>query len=314
MHDAARTNRVAHRAEVTWEATMPETDALAAVLTALRDVLSESSDTHPGVLRRRLDRAVPPGVDTTRPLVHQVVAAAEEGVPDRLRRMPVVTSSAVVLVGEELARARGWSSPTALRVTRLWVAALGREEVVGPTPMGTASEPAATALPPVPSSEQPAAPVTVARTSWPPVPRGVLRTHTTTSTGQPVLGVAQGYAGMPLLVAWGLLAVLLVLAPLPVLVPAPGLVTPLCFLAAVGLATALRRGALVAGEDVVELVPYNRSMTRPRDEGRVSVPWSEVSLEPGTFSTVRLGSTRVQLGPGSRRFVDALGARVTGEG
>lgn len=282
-------------------------DALTTVLATDPEAVSR-----PGQLRQRLERTL--GAEQSgrlRPLVHQVVVAAEENLPGHLTGISPLTGQSLHQLSAELAAARGWNQATAQRVTQIWAHALGFGAISDRWPTGEpAPMPApvrladgATALP---SSATPHA------ATWPPVPRRLSKHHRTSSTGDPVVAAAWGYAGMPL---QAYIAIVLVVVALIVLafvltkVIVGGLVVVLVVLL---LRKAQRPGALLATAHGLEFVPYTVLASKPRDEGWFSAPWPLVTLDEGTFSVLQLDGRRVQLGPMNRAFARAAAAYAGG--
>ena len=299
---------------------------------ALRHVLGTSSDpARPGQLRMALtSRLGPEESHRLRALLHQVVIAAEENLPTALGRVSPLTTEALRRLSTELATARGWSEEAAERTTRVWVAALGREDLAHaawgpPAPArAPASRPApdtrhrvpldATVAPPValpsphpvrlataPTPAPAGDPPPVA--GWPQVPTQ-LAAHTHARSGEPARGVVLAYSGMNLLLCVVLVLLLLAGLIVPVMVwDVSGLLLPvLAMLLTSLLVRGLRRGALVASDGGLEFTPYDQLLRKPRPEGGFAAPWSEVSVSEGYVSVLRFAGHRVQVGPRNRAF------------
>ncbi|WP_159083490.1 hypothetical protein [Nocardioides terrigena] len=313
---------------------------------ALRFVLDSATDpTSPGRLRVDLvQRLGPEESHRLRALLHQVVTAAEENLPTALRRVNPLTPEVLRRLSAELAESRGWSGAAAERTTRVWVAALGRDDLAHapwpsppgasrpgvepppqPLPLGVTAAPpgmppanpgpanaARAAAPPV-RVAPPAPPASDSR--WPRTPKQ-LAAHTHDRSGQPARGVVLAYGGMNLALCVLLVLLLLTVLVIPVLVwDVSGLLLPVVgtLLASV-LVRSLGRGALVATDGGVEFTPYDQLMRHPRPEHGFAAPWSEVSVTEGFVSVVRLAGHRVQVGPRNRTFAQLAAAASGGRG
>lgn len=311
------------------------------MLAALRVAVATPADAdRPGLLRQRLAEALGPEDSVRlRRFVHQVVAASEENVPHDLRRINPLTSHSLQRLSHDLAAARGWTPEAAQRATQLWASALGfadlassswpRESLPSPpsVPSPGARPPlAATVLPdtppappcgpaptPVPAPPAAAAPMPAAGTPppWPPVPK-TFRQVTTNVAGEPALGVALAYAGMPLALCVALGVTMTVVLCLPILLvgAAGGILSIVAIAGGKLLVAGLRRGALVASVNGLEFTPYDVSLHKPRPEQAFGAVWSQVSVEPGSTSVVRMAGRRVQVGPRNKAFVAAAAARA----
>jgi hypothetical protein len=297
---------------------------------ALRHVLGASTDpARPGRLRMALAaRLGPEDSHRLRALLHQVVIAAEENLPTALRRISPLTTEALRRLSTELATARGWNEEAAERTTRVWVAALGREDLAHAAwgPSATVSRPApdthhpvpldVTVAPPGPSPARlapapPRAPHATSAgggppppgTGWPKAPTQ-LAAHTHARSGEPARGVVLAYSGMNLVLCVVLVLLLLTALLVPVVVwDVTGLLLPVVgMLLASLLVRGLRRGALVATDGGLEFTPYDQLLRKPRPEGGFAAPWPEVSVSEGYVSALHLAGHRVQVGPRNRAF------------
>lgn len=77
------------------------------------------------------------------------------------------------------------------------------------------------------------------------------------------------------------------------------------------LVARLRRGALVASASGLEFTPYDTSLRTPRPEQSFGAVWSQVSVEQGRVSVLRVAGRRVQVGPRNRAFA-ATAATMAG--
>lgn len=297
---------------------------------ALRSALTPDPTAvgRPGQLRQKIEAQL--GADDAarlRPLVHQVVAAAEENLPGYLTRIMPLTAQSLQKLSGELATARGWNDATARRVTQIWAHALGFSGVAEGWPSGSPAPTAAEGLtalpvdpalvspspvvaaPPSPSSApqvapQVALPATPQATPWP-TPRGRLaKRHPASSTGEPTLGVVRGYSGMSLQLYIAIVSAFVVLVGVSfvmfhVLVGA----LPILLLAFV-MRRALADGALVATAHGLEFTPYSPLGGKPKGPG-FAAPWSEVTVTDGAFSACDLAGRTVQVGPFNRQFTRA---------
>lgn len=306
----------------------------AAFVDALRTVLAGDSGaaTRPGQLRQKIDAALgPEQAAGLRPLVHQVVAAAEENLPGYLTRIMPLTARSLQQLSGELATARGWNDATAQRVTQIWACALGFGAVAEDWPQqqeppaapvaapahtaGQADRPTdATSLPPPPTENRAAGatppPVSSGTgTDWP-APSRLARGHAASRAGQPVLGATWAYAGMSLkvyLLIVGLVVALMVASfvAFHVLVGALPLLALAYF-----LRRAVARGLLVATASGLEFTAYTAFLSKPRADGGFSAAWSEVTVDEGAFTELRLAGRRLQVGPLSRQFARASAAHA----
>ncbi len=279
---------------------------------ALRRAATASSGAanRPGQLRQEVtallgaERAV-----AVRARLHRAVAGAEEHLPSTLVSLAPLTEATLARQAEELAARRGWTSTAASETVRDWAEALGLVTEPStparppePTP-APAPPPAPAAVPPPSPSPSPAA---QPATDWPPVRGTTLRLAL--QTGLPFRAAAHAYGGMPLRRFRLLVAALVVVAVVAAMVvpsAVPGranfLVSGLAGLAALGLSTRLRRGLLVATDEGLTFVGFDRRMLAP-DSERSSVPWAEVRVvdrgSGGLLSVgeVSLGRLRVQVG------------------
>ena len=121
----------------------PATD-FAALVRALQSSLTGTvADIRPGQLRLRLEQHLADDAQRLRPLVHQVVVAAEEHLPANLTRIAPLSVHSLQRLSGELAEARGWAPETARRATRIWASALGYDDVAAaPWPEPEEPEPA----------------------------------------------------------------------------------------------------------------------------------------------------------------------------
>ncbi len=293
------------------------------LVAALRSALTTGSGAaeRPGQLRLRLEEELDASEDTDagrlRRLVHQVVAAAEENLPANLTRIAPLTAESLRRLSSELADARGWSLDAAQRTTRIWAAALGFEELVASSWPRTPERPqpatpiSADVLEPTaaPPGQEPTPPPAKRPASWPPL-RKAVAAHSRSAAGEETLGAAQAYAGMSLPLFAGALVLLVLVLIAPVLfLDAVGLLLPVVGAAvAAVLVRFLGYGALVATRSGLEFTPYDGPMRKARPDRAYSASWSEVTVEPGYFSTVRFAGHRIQLGPRNRNFADALAA------
>lgn len=292
------------------------------MLAALRAAVQSPADAdRPGRLRRRLEEVLGPEESARlRRLVHQVVAASEENLPQDLRRITPLTPQSLQRLSDDLAQARGWSPEVARRTTHLWASALGFADLAAaswprdsrPRSGAVPVRGEATLLPP--GSDRPSTPSgphAAEPPRWPTPPRS-LASHTATRSGEPALGVALAYAGMSLPLCVAAVITLTVLLCLPfVLVGASGVLLPLLgVLGARLLVGRLGRGALVASDGGVEFVPYDVGLRKPLLDRAFAAPWSGVEVERGTVSVVRFDGRRVQVGPRNRGFADAVAGRA----
>jgi hypothetical protein len=107
----------------------------------LRRVLSESDDgwtKQPGVLRSRLNAAVGADATALRPRIHQLVVAADEKIPARLRSAGADPAS-IDELSSVLAAARGWTQEAARSTVVTWATALGLVDSVVHVPDLTAA-------------------------------------------------------------------------------------------------------------------------------------------------------------------------------
>lgn len=297
------------------------------MLAALRVAVATPADAgRPGRLRQRLEEALGPEDSVRmRRLVHQVVAASEENVPHDLRRINPLTSQSLQRLSQDLAAARGWSPEAAQRATQLWASALGFGDLASSSwprePSQTSSSVASAALsatllpeaPPVRPAPPgpPSPPPRAAAPAWPPIPR-TFRNHTANVAGEPALGVALGYAGMSLPLCVVLGVAMTVVLCLPILfLGTTGVLLPLLAIAGGKLLVArLRRGAVVASNLGLEFTPYDTSLRKPKPEQSFGAVWSQVSVEPGRVSVLRVAGRRIQVGPRNAAFVAAAAARA----
>ena len=128
--------------------------------------------------------------------------------------------------------------------------------------------------------------------------------------GEPALGVTLGYAGMSLPVCVALGVSMTVVLCLPILfLGTTGFLLPLLAVGGAKLLVArLRRGALVASALGLEFTPYDTTLRTPKPEQSFGAVWSQVSVEPGRVSVLRLAGRRVQVGPRNGAFVAAVAA------
>jgi hypothetical protein len=298
-----------------------------ALLEALRaTVAAAPTPLHPSQLRLLVEEAL--GPERSRDLrreIHQVVVAAEEHLPMRMTRISPLTASSLANLSSELAAARGWSPQTAERATRTWAAALGHdhlavtdwppaaqvEHVASRPPASTTPAVDETALPPQPT------PVVAGRDSrnsatevaWPKPNRRLRKVHERSTAGEPVLGVVQTYAGIPLPAFAAATAVVLIGLTVALVVTPPvgwAIAGAAGALAARGLTSAAKFGALAATSTGLEHVPYVLNMRRPKFDQAVSAPWSQVRTEVGSVSVVEMAGRRIQVGPRNRAFAEAV--------
>jgi hypothetical protein len=308
-------------------------DALA---DTLRRLLAESEGAlRPGQLRLKLESALSPEeLRRLRPVLHQLVAAAEENLPANLTRIAPLTVHSLQRLSGDLAQARGWSVQTAQRTTQIWASALGFADLAASswprTDSGARpglSQPelaqAPTQLPPpvgppaqlragrAPHPAGPAAPPPVS--TWP-QPARKWRHLTQAPNGEPTLGVSHAYAGIPLVLLVAAVITLTVVLCLPIfLYGAKGFLLPLLgALGAAGLVRLGRFGVLAASQSALSFTPYGGAWRKERPDQAVSVPWSDVVVRPGFVSVVQLGRMRIQVGPRNRAFVGAVAARAEG--
>jgi hypothetical protein len=299
------------------------------MLAALRAATAAPGDAdRPGRLRRQLEAALGPEESRRqRRLVHQLVVAAEENLPLDLRRISPLTSQSLHRLSQDLATARGWTPDAAQRATQLWASALGFADLASsswprdplPAPQPDAAPPSpsslsATLLPDTPPAgpARPAPqPPSAAARRWPPIPK-TFRNHTTNVAGEPALGVTLAYAGMNLALCWVLGVAMTVVLCLPILIVggAGGVLSILAIGGGKLLVTRLGRGALVASERGLEFTPYDTSLRKPKPERSFGAVWSQVSVEQGRVSVVRVAGRRIQVGPRNRSFVAAAAARA----
>lgn len=318
------------------------------MLAALRVAVATPADAErPGRLRQRLDEALGPEDSVRlRRLAHQVVAASEENLPHDLRRITPLTTQSLQRLSEDLAAARGWSPEAAQRTTQLWASALGFADLASsswprdgsstppPAPPPSAFPPPAAPLPlsatllpgarpaatpppgpppgtspgpPPGSGPRPQGPAP----SWPPVPKNLAR-HTANLAGEPALGVTLAYAGMslPLCVALGVAMTVVLCLPILVIGAAGGMLSIVAIGGGKLLVSGLRRGALVASASGLEFTPYDTSLRKPKPDQSFGAVWSQVAVEEGRVSVLRLAGRRVQVGPRNRAFVAAAAARA----
>lgn len=147
--------------------------------------------------------------------------------------------------------------------------------------------------------------------SWPPVPKNLAR-HTANLAGEPALGVTLAYAGMslPLCVALGVAMTVVLCLPILVIGAAGGMLSIVAIGGAKLLVSGLRRGALVASANGLEFTPYDTSLRKPKPDQSFGAVWSQVTVEEGRVSVLRLAGRRVQVGPRNRAFVAAAAARA----
>lgn len=103
----------------------------ALVVRALSSVVSTNSGSarQPGRLREKVESALPEQERTRlAPVLHQLVAAAEEQVPAILTSLAPTTEESRARVAADLASARGWRPDIAERAVGLWSDALGLSE------------------------------------------------------------------------------------------------------------------------------------------------------------------------------------------
>jgi hypothetical protein len=289
--------------------TLPTAPDDAVVVEALRSALAGDSGaaTRPGQLRQRVESAL--GAENSvrlRPVVHQVVAAAEENLPGYLTRIAPLTGGSLQQLSGELATARGWSSETAQRVTQIWARALGFGSVVDSWP----SQPLRPAVDPlvVPGPEM-TAPVPAndpGGTHWP-IKKSLLKRFRPQDNGQQVLGIVRAYAGMSLL-AYCAIAGVFVVAIIVVLLSYQVVVGLPIFLVGVAMRRALRSGVLLATSTGVEFTPVGSVGAKARTTDRMVAAWSEVSLTEGVVSVIRVGDHKIQVGPFNREFARAAAA------
>jgi hypothetical protein len=302
-------------------------DDFRTMLAAMRVAVATPADAgRPGRLRQRLEEALGPEDSVRmRRLVHQVVAASEENVPNDLRRINPLTSQSLQRLSQDLAAARGWSPEAAQRATQLWASALGFADLASsswprvPSPPPHTAPPAAlsaTLLPEAPPAGSvppgpPSPPLGAAGPAWPPVPK-TFRNHTANVAGEPALGVTLGYAGMslPLCVVLGVSMTVVLCLPILVLGATGGLLPLLAIGGGKLLVARLGRGALVASALGLEFTPYDTSLRKPKPEQSFGAVWSQVSVEPGRVSVLRVAGRRVQVGPRNAAFVAAAAARA----
>lgn len=264
-------------------------------------------------------------------MVHQIVAAAEENIPVSLTRISPLTAESLARLSTELAGARGWSPQTAERTIRIWATALGLHdpEVRSWPQAAVAARPRADA-PARPPLEPTAVPSTPPRSpiapapadgfspmavsghvEWPTPVKGVA-VHTHAKSGEPALGAAMAYAGMPLLLVVSLIVALTVVLLIPVVFL--DVMGPLLPLIGFGLASLLMRrlgpGVLVATESGVEFTPYGGLTRKERPQHTFGAGWRDVSVQPGYVSRIRFGGRTVQVGPRNRRFAEAVASRA----
>lgn len=302
-------------------------DDFRTMLAALRVALATPADAdRPGRLKQRLEEAL--GTEDSvrlRRLVHRVVAASEENLPHDLRRITPLTTHSLQRLSHDLAAARGWSPEAAQETTQLWASALGFTDLASSWPREPSAllAPApgvplsATLLPDAGSAgalrRAPAAPtgppLTGTEPSWPRTPKNFAR-HTTNLAGEPALGVCLAYAGMGLTLCVVLVVAMTIVLCLPVLVlgATGGLLPLLGIVGAKLLIARLGRGALVASPNGLEFTPYDTSLRRPRPEQSFGAVWSQVSVQHGRVSVLRIAGRRVQVGPRNRDFVAAVAA------
>lgn len=306
------------------------------MLAALRVAVATPADAgRPGRLRQRLEEALGPEDSVRmRRLVHQVVTASEENLPHDLRRITPLTAQSLQRLSQDLAAARGWSPEAAQRTTQLWASALGFADLAASswprdgssTPPPRSSVPAASPLPlsatllpgarPAASPRPGPPPGLVplprgAAPSWPPVPKSLAR-HTANLAGEPALGVTLAYAGMtlPLCVALGVALTVVLCLPILFIGPAGGMLSIVAIGGGKLLVSGLRRGALVASANGLEFTPYDTSLRKPKPDQSFGAVWSQVAVEQGRVSVLRLAGRRVQVGPRNRAFAAAAAARA----
>lgn len=321
---------------------------------ALRSALATDpmAATRPGQLRQKVETALGPDeAARRRPLVHQVVAAAEENLPGYLTRIMPLTAQSLRQLSDELAGARGWNDATAQRVTQIWAHALGfsgvaddwpdQEPTAPPSPVVDRTAPrgplpvdGATALPPAavvanhvssePAPPLPAPPMSAPSaappmstpkepTPWPAPSRRLARRHSRSSGGEPALGIVRAYAGMSLrlYIAIAVVFVALIILGIVLFHLIVGVIPVL--LVVFLMRRALKDGVLVATATGLEFTPYTAFGNRPKRDGVFSAPWGEVTGEDGPFAIFEMAGRRIQLGPLSRRFASAA-VEHTGRG
>ena len=146
---------------------------------------------------------------------------------------------------------------------------------------------------------------------WPPAPKNLAR-HTANLAGEPALGVTLAYAGMslPLCVVLGVALTVVLCLPILIIGAAGGMLSIVAIGGGKLLVSGLRRGALVASASGLEFTPYDTSLRRPKPDQSFGAVWSQVGVEQGRVSVLRLAGRRVQVGPRNRAFVDAAAARA----
>ncbi|MBD3945620.1 hypothetical protein [Nocardioides ganghwensis] len=309
------------------------------MLAALRVAVATPADAdRPGRLRQRLDEALGPDDSVRlRRLAHQVVAASEENLPHDLRRITPLTAQSLQRLSQDLAAARGWTPEAAQRTTQLWASALGFGDLAsaswprdgsptrpqGSAPVATPLPLSATLLPEARPAARPAAARRPgpppgpgprpheAAPAWPPLPKNLAR-HTANLAGEPALGVTLAYAGMslPLCLALGVALTVVLCLPILFIGPAGGMLSIVAIGGGKLLVAGLRRGALVASANGLEFTPYDTSLRKPKPDQSFGAVWSQVAVEQGRVSVLRLAGRRVQVGPRNRAFVAAAAARA----